>query len=63
MQKAVPVGVGAMAALIGIELEEARAIAAEASSAARKAAVNSRSVAVEPVTGPINYDPRYGWQR
>jgi [acyl-carrier-protein] S-malonyltransferase len=32
MQKAVPVGVGAMAALIGLELEEARAIAAEASS-------------------------------
>jgi [acyl-carrier-protein] S-malonyltransferase len=31
MQKAVPVGVGAMAALIGLELEEARAIAAEAS--------------------------------
>jgi [acyl-carrier-protein] S-malonyltransferase len=30
MQKAVPVGVGAMAALIGLELEEARAIAAEA---------------------------------
>ena len=24
--------------------------------ASRKAAVNSRSVAVEPVTGPINYD-------
>jgi [acyl-carrier-protein] S-malonyltransferase len=31
MQKAVPVGVGAMAALIGLELEQARAIAAEAS--------------------------------
>ena len=31
MQKAVPVGVGAMAALIGLELEEARAIAAQAS--------------------------------
>ena len=31
MQKAVPVGVGAMAALIGLELEAARAIAAEAS--------------------------------
>ena len=36
MQKAVPVGVGAMAALIGLELEEARAIAAEASSAGPK---------------------------
>jgi len=31
MQKAVPVGVGAMAALIGLELEAARAVAAEAS--------------------------------
>jgi [acyl-carrier-protein] S-malonyltransferase len=40
MQKAVPVGVGAMAALIGIELEEARAIAAEASSAGVCATAN-----------------------
>jgi [acyl-carrier-protein] S-malonyltransferase len=40
MQKAVPVGVGAMAALIGIELDEARAIAAEASSAGVCAAAN-----------------------
>lgn len=40
MQKAVPVGVGAMAALIGLELEEARAIAAEASSAGLCAAAN-----------------------
>jgi len=40
MQKAVPVGVGAMAALIGIELEEARAIATEASSAGVCAAAN-----------------------
>src|SRR5512142_645003 len=40
MQKAVPVGVGAMAALIGIELEEARAIAAEASSVGVCAAAN-----------------------
>ena len=40
MQKAVPVGVGAMAALIGIELEEASAIAAEASSAGVCAAAN-----------------------
>jgi [acyl-carrier-protein] S-malonyltransferase len=40
MQKAVPVGVGAMAALIGLELEEARAIAAEASSAGVCAAAN-----------------------
>ncbi len=40
MQKAVPVGVGAMAALIGLELDEARAIAAEASSAGICAAAN-----------------------
>jgi [acyl-carrier-protein] S-malonyltransferase len=40
MQKAVPVGVGAMAALIGLELEEARAIAAEASSVGVCAAAN-----------------------
>ena len=40
MQKAVPVGVGAMAALIGLELDEARAIAAEASSAGVCAAAN-----------------------
>ena len=40
MQKAVPVGVGAMAALIGLELEEARAIAAEASDAGVCAAAN-----------------------
>ena len=40
MQKAVPVGVGAMAALIGIELPEASAIAAEASSAGVCAAAN-----------------------
>ena len=40
MQKAVPVGVGAMAALIGLELEEARAIATEASDAGVCAAAN-----------------------
>jgi [acyl-carrier-protein] S-malonyltransferase len=40
MQKAVPVGVGAMAALIGLELEEARAIASEASAAGVCAAAN-----------------------
>ncbi len=40
MQKAVPVGAGAMAALIGIELDDARAIAAEASSAGICAAAN-----------------------
>jgi len=40
MQKAVPVGVGAMAALIGTDLDEARAIAAEASTAGVCAAAN-----------------------
>ena len=40
MQKAVPVGAGAMAALIGLELEEARGIAAEASSTGVCAAAN-----------------------
>jgi [acyl-carrier-protein] S-malonyltransferase len=40
MQKAVPVGAGAMAALIGIELEEARAIAADAERAGVCAAAN-----------------------
>jgi [acyl-carrier-protein] S-malonyltransferase len=34
MQKAVPVGVGAMAALIGVELDAAKSIAAEAAAAA-----------------------------
>jgi [acyl-carrier-protein] S-malonyltransferase len=40
MQKAVPVGVGAMAALIGIDLEAAKAIAAEAAAGAVCAAAN-----------------------
>ena len=40
MQKAVPVGAGAMAALIGIELEEARAIAADAERGGVCAAAN-----------------------
>jgi [acyl-carrier-protein] S-malonyltransferase len=40
MQKAVPVGAGAMAALIGLDLDEARAIAAEASGAGVIAAAN-----------------------
>jgi [acyl-carrier-protein] S-malonyltransferase len=40
MQKAVPVGAGAMAALIGLDLGEARAIAAEASTAGVCAAAN-----------------------
>jgi [acyl-carrier-protein] S-malonyltransferase len=40
MQKAVPVGVGAMAALIGVGLEAAKAIAQEASAGAVCAAAN-----------------------
>jgi [acyl-carrier-protein] S-malonyltransferase len=40
MQKAVPVGAGAMAALIGVELDAANAIAAEASAAGVCAAAN-----------------------
>jgi [acyl-carrier-protein] S-malonyltransferase len=40
MQKAVPVGVGAMAALIGVELDDAKAIAAEAASVGVCAAAN-----------------------
>jgi [acyl-carrier-protein] S-malonyltransferase len=40
MQKAVPVGAGAMAALIGVELEQARTVATEAASAGVCAAAN-----------------------
>ncbi|MGH6672534.1 MAG: ACP S-malonyltransferase [Xanthobacteraceae bacterium] len=40
MQKAVPVGVGAMAALVGVEFGEAKAIAAEAESVGVCAAAN-----------------------
>src|ERR1700739_1430194 len=40
MQKAVPVGAGAMAALIGLELDEAKAVAAEAANAGILAAAN-----------------------
>jgi [acyl-carrier-protein] S-malonyltransferase len=40
MQKAVPVGVGAMAALVGVEFADAEAIAAEAASAGVCAAAN-----------------------
>jgi [acyl-carrier-protein] S-malonyltransferase len=40
MQKAVPVGVGAMAALVGVKFDEAKAIAAEAASVGVCAAAN-----------------------
>src|ERR1700691_4268177 len=40
MQKAVPVGLGAMAALIGVELDDVKAVAAEAASVGVCAAAN-----------------------
>jgi [acyl-carrier-protein] S-malonyltransferase len=40
MQKAVPVGVGAMAALVGVKLDQAKAIAAEAAASGVCAAAN-----------------------
>ena len=40
MQKAVPVGVGAMAALVGVKLDQAKAIAAEAAGTGVCAAAN-----------------------
>ena len=40
MQKAVPVGAGAMAALIGVELDDAKSIAAEAAASGVCAAAN-----------------------
>jgi [acyl-carrier-protein] S-malonyltransferase len=40
MQKAVPVGVGAMAALVGVQLDQAKAIAAEAAATGVCAAAN-----------------------
>lgn len=40
MQKAVPVGIGAMAALVGVELSQTQAIAAEAANAGVCAAAN-----------------------
>jgi [acyl-carrier-protein] S-malonyltransferase len=51
MQKAVPVGAGAMAALIGLDLEAARAIASEASSAGICAAANDNGGGQVVVSG------------
>jgi [acyl-carrier-protein] S-malonyltransferase len=51
MQKAVPVGVGAMAALIGLELDDAKAIAAEASSVGVCAAANDNGGAQVVLSG------------
>src|SRR5947207_8026925 len=56
MQKAVPVGFGAMAALIGIELDEARVIAAEASGAGVSVAANDNGggrVALSGAKAPV----------
>jgi [acyl-carrier-protein] S-malonyltransferase len=51
MQKAVPVGVGAMAALIGLELDEAKAVAAEASSVGISTAANDNGGAQVVLSG------------
>ncbi|MDY0884032.1 ACP S-malonyltransferase [Dongia soli] len=53
MQKAVPVGVGAMAALLGLDLEQAQAIAAEAAAATGKvcAAANDNAPGQVVVSG------------
>jgi [acyl-carrier-protein] S-malonyltransferase len=53
MQKAVPVGVGAMAALLGLDLEQAQAIAAEAAKATGKvcAAANDNAPGQVVVSG------------
>lgn len=51
MQKAVPVGAGAMAALIGLDLDEAKAIAADASSAGVCAAANDNGAGQVVLSG------------
>lgn len=51
MQKAVPVGVGAMAAILGLELPDVTAIAKEASSAEIVAAANDNSFGQIVVSG------------
>jgi [acyl-carrier-protein] S-malonyltransferase len=51
MQKAVAVGVGAMAALIGLELDDVKAIAAEAASAGVCAAANDNGAGQIVVSG------------
>jgi [acyl-carrier-protein] S-malonyltransferase len=51
MQKAVPVGAGAMAALIGLELDEAKAVAAEAASVGIIAAANDNGGAQVVLSG------------
>ena len=51
MQKAVPVGVGAMAALIGVELDAAQSIAAEAAAGAVCAAANDNGAGQVVLSG------------
>lgn len=51
MQKAVPVGLGAMAALIGLELDEAKAIAAEAAASGVCAAANDNGAGQVVLSG------------
>jgi [acyl-carrier-protein] S-malonyltransferase len=51
MQKAVPVGVGAMAALIGLELDDVKAIAAEAANMGVCAAANDNGGGQVVVSG------------
>lgn len=51
MQKAVPVGVGAMAAILGLDFEDVKAIAAEASNSEICEAANDNSVGQVVVSG------------
>lgn len=51
MQKAVPVGVGAMAAILGLEFDDVKSIAEEASGAEICAAANDNSVGQVVVSG------------
>src|SRR5262249_15006756 len=51
MQKAVPVGVGAMAALLGLELDQAREVAAEAAQGDVCAAANDNGGGQGVVSG------------
>src|SRR6266446_1593681 len=51
MQKAVPVGVGAMAALLGLDIEAARAVAAEAAGSLICAVANDNSPGQIVVSG------------
>jgi [acyl-carrier-protein] S-malonyltransferase len=51
MQAAVPVGVGAMAALLGLEIEDARAVAQEASATGVCAVANDNSTGQAVVSG------------